>query len=71
MLSWGRKDAILPYPDFRAALEQVDVRDAVVFDHCGHMPQLENPQEFAEQYQYFLFGVWATHDDNIQKAMVN
>ncbi|WP_312811141.1 alpha/beta fold hydrolase [Corynebacterium variabile] len=71
MLSWGRKDAILPYPDFRVALEQVDVRDAVVFDHCGHMPQLENPQEFAEQYQYFLFGVWAPHDDNIQKAMVN
>lgn len=71
MLSWGRRDAVLPHPDFRAALEQVDVRDAVVFDHCGHMPQLENPREFAEQYQYFVFGVWATRHDNIQKAMVN
>lgn len=71
MLSWGKKDAILPYSDFRAGLEQVDVRDAVVFDDCGHMPQLEYPQEFAEQYQRFLFGVWATHDGNIEKETVN
>ena len=48
---------------FRAGLEQIDVRDAVVFDDCGHMPQLEYPQEFAEQYQRFLFGVWATPED--------
>jgi monooxygenase len=63
MLAWGRKDAILPYADFRAGLEQITVRDAVVFDDCGHMPQLEYPQEFAEQYQRFLFGVWATPED--------
>jgi monooxygenase len=63
MLSWGRKDLILPYRDFRAGLEQIDVREAVVFDDCGHMPQLEYPQEFAEQYQRFLLGVWATPED--------
>ncbi|MEY8566558.1 alpha/beta fold hydrolase [Corynebacteriaceae bacterium 7-707] len=63
MLSWGRKDLILPYSDFRAGLEQIDGRDAVVFDRCGHMPQLEYPQEFAEQYQRFLLGVWATPED--------
>ncbi|MDN5582683.1 MULTISPECIES: alpha/beta fold hydrolase [unclassified Corynebacterium] len=63
MLTWGSKDAILPYRDFRAGLEQIDVQDAVVFDDCGHMPQLEYPQEFAEHYQRFLFGVWATHGD--------
>lgn len=68
MLAWGRKDLILPYSDFRAGLEQIDVRDAVVFDDCGHMPQLEYPQEFAEQYQRFLFGVWATHDDSERSA---
>lgn len=66
MLAWGRKDAILPYADFRAGLEQITVRDAVVFDDCGHMPQLEYPQEFAEQYQRFLFGVWATPEDAAQ-----
>lgn len=74
MLVWGRKDLILPYRDFRAGLEQVDVRDAVVFDDCGHMPQLEYPQEFAAQYQRFLFGVWATHGDSeqaTQEATVN
>lgn len=68
MLAWGRKDLILAYSDFRAGLEQIDVRDAVVFDDCGHMPQLEYPQEFAEQYQRFLFGVWATHDDSERSA---
>jgi monooxygenase len=76
MLVWGREDAFLPYRDFRAGLEQVDVRDAVVFDDCGHMPQLEYPQEFAEQYQRFLLGVWAGHDhtdrvDTMQKETVN
>lgn len=71
MLVWGSKDLILPYRDFREGLEQVDVRDAVVFDDCGHMPQLEYPQEFAAQYQRFLFGVWAAQEDQPRKETVN
>ncbi|MEJ5918783.1 alpha/beta fold hydrolase [Corynebacterium sp. H78] len=58
MLTWGNKDAILPYRDFRACLEQIDVDHAVVFDGCGHMPQLEFPQEFADSLLGFL-----RHDD--------
>lgn len=56
MLVWGRRDLILPYTGFHTALGQIDVREAVVFDNCGHMPQLEYPLEFTAQYKNFLSG---------------
>ncbi|WP_066586886.1 alpha/beta fold hydrolase [Corynebacterium provencense] len=59
MLAWGADDLILPYGDFRRALEKIQVADAVVFDNCGHMPQLEYPEEFADEYRRFLAGVGA------------
>ena len=53
-LCWGREDKILPFVDFSAAVETLKPETAVVFENCGHMPQLEYPAELAEQYQEFL-----------------
>ncbi len=50
-LMWGTKDLILPYEDFREGLKQISATDAVVFENCGHMPQLEYPSEFAAHLQ--------------------
>lgn len=53
-LLWGRSDVILPFSHFRTALEHLQPEMAVVVERCGHMAQLEYPQEFqqvAEQLQ--------------------
>lgn len=53
-LCWGRYDKILPIADFRVAVAAMQPDVAVVFEDCGHMPQLEDPEQLAAQYQEFL-----------------
>ncbi|RAV31462.1 alpha/beta fold hydrolase [Corynebacterium heidelbergense] len=51
---WGEDDKVLSYSQFRTALENVQPDVATVFNHCGHMPQLEYPKEFAERLERFI-----------------
>lgn len=56
-LAWGTGDLMLGYDGFATALKALPGAQAVVFDHCGHMPQQEYPEQFAQQYAQFLAGV--------------
>jgi pimeloyl-ACP methyl ester carboxylesterase len=45
MLLWGRDDTTVPFEqsnDIRAAIPQVEFH---VFEHCGHIPHYEKPEE--------------------------
>ncbi|WP_238599206.1 alpha/beta fold hydrolase [Corynebacterium heidelbergense] len=50
---WGRGDKIVPFSHFRRSLEELAPKAAMVFDNCGHMPQLEYPQEFCDAVDRF------------------
>jgi len=53
---WGREDAVVPVSAaevYRKALRNTDVNLAI-FDHCGHRPEIEKPQDFLKVVREFL-----------------
>ncbi len=54
MLLWGAEDRLLPVTLGRRAVERVPGRRLVVFEQCGHMPNLEWPVQFTETVAGFL-----------------
>ncbi len=54
---WGRQDGVFPVKLAKVAVERIRGADLVVMDRCGHMPQLERPDEFNCHVLQFLQSV--------------
>ncbi|HEX7125494.1 MAG TPA: alpha/beta fold hydrolase [Thermodesulfobacteriota bacterium] len=54
MLLWGAEDRLLPVALGRRAARRVPGARLVVFERCGHMPNLEWPARFTEVVTGFL-----------------
>ena len=56
LLVWGRQDAIVPLSSCELYREGIPGARAAVIEDCGHMPEMEKPEEFAEAVVEFLEG---------------
>jgi pimeloyl-ACP methyl ester carboxylesterase len=55
LIVWGRNDRIVPVPAARAYQRRIgDNADLVIFDECGHVPQMERPVRFNRVVEEFL-----------------
>jgi pimeloyl-ACP methyl ester carboxylesterase len=54
LVVWGRQDRIIPLKHAEVAARLLPRAEVYVFDECGHMPQLEHPDEFNELVRRFL-----------------
>jgi pimeloyl-ACP methyl ester carboxylesterase len=53
LIIWGRRDRLVP-PDYARILEAKLPRSTtVLFDECGHLPQLEQPRQFTPLFSIF------------------
>ncbi|MEU4620946.1 alpha/beta fold hydrolase [Actinoplanes sp. NPDC023801] len=57
MLIWGERDLILPSKHLAAARAAFPHAQSHLFPRCGHMPQIECPDEFAGLVRPMLAGV--------------
>lgn len=55
LLIWGEQDGVVPLAQARAAAEAAEA-PLVVFERCGHCPQVEQAARFAEVAKEFLAG---------------
>ncbi|GAB4262261.1 MAG: hypothetical protein Kow00122_18750 [Thermoleophilia bacterium] len=55
LLIWGEQDGVVPLAQARAAAEAAEV-PLIVFERCGHCPQVEQAARFAEAAKEFLVG---------------
>jgi len=47
LIVWGRNDRVVPIPAALSYKKRIgDNAELVIFDHCGHLPQLERPVRF-------------------------
>lgn len=56
LLVWGRQDAIVPMSSCEIYRESIPDARVAVLEDCGHMPEMEKPEEFAEAVVEFLEG---------------
>ncbi len=55
LVIWGRNDRVVPVPAAFSYKKRIgDNADLVVFDHCGHVPQIERPVRFNRLVLDFL-----------------
>jgi pimeloyl-ACP methyl ester carboxylesterase len=55
LIIWGRNDRVVPVPAAIAYKKRIgDNADLVIFDHCGHVPQIERPVRFNRVVEKFL-----------------
>jgi 4,5:9,10-diseco-3-hydroxy-5,9,17-trioxoandrosta-1(10),2-diene-4-oate hydrolase len=54
LVVWGQQDAIIPEDHARVAQAGIPGAQVHIFDHCGHMPQMEHPAEFNTLVREFL-----------------
>ena len=55
LIVWGRQDAVVPIPAAADYKERIgDNAELVIFDRCGHMPELERPVRFNRLVEDFL-----------------
>jgi pimeloyl-ACP methyl ester carboxylesterase len=54
LVVWGRDDRIIPVAHAQIAVDKVPGARLEIFDHCGHMPQLEQPDRFNKLVLDFL-----------------
>jgi len=54
LLIYGNKDRSHKCTDFSSLRDHVQPSDIVVFEGCGHFPDLERPQEYAKQIKQFI-----------------
>jgi 4,5:9,10-diseco-3-hydroxy-5,9,17-trioxoandrosta-1(10),2-diene-4-oate hydrolase len=54
LVIWGRQDRILPVAHAHVAEEKIPEATIHIFDPCGHMPQIERPEEFNTLVLNFL-----------------
>jgi pimeloyl-ACP methyl ester carboxylesterase len=56
LVIWGRQDRVLPPSHAMVVARALPGARVVFFDHCGHLPQIERPQEFNSAVLDFLVG---------------
>lgn len=56
LIFWGQQDRILPVAHAQVAKDKMPDTQLKIFDHCGHFPQLERPEEFNSIVLNFLAG---------------
>jgi pimeloyl-ACP methyl ester carboxylesterase len=55
LIVWGRSDRVVPVPAALAYAKRIgDNAELVIFDHCGHVPQIERPVRFNRVVGDFL-----------------
>jgi pimeloyl-ACP methyl ester carboxylesterase len=54
LLVWGREDAITPHECGEIYQHVIPRSRLAVLDYCGHMPEMEQPAEFARLVEDFL-----------------
>ncbi|WP_253258950.1 alpha/beta fold hydrolase [Subtercola boreus] len=54
LVLWGDHDHILPFSHLAAARKALPAAEPHVFGHTGHMPQIEQPDEFSSVVEEFL-----------------
>ena len=54
LVAWGRDDAIIPVSAGRLYHESIPGSRLAILDDCGHRPEIERPDEFAELLAGFL-----------------
>jgi 4,5:9,10-diseco-3-hydroxy-5,9,17-trioxoandrosta-1(10),2-diene-4-oate hydrolase len=54
LVVWGQQDSVLPVEHARVAEAGIPGAQVHIFDHCGHMPQMEHPAEFNTLVREFL-----------------
>ena len=53
-LVWGREDKIIPLNACHLYQKAIKGAQAKVLDECGHMPEMEKPEEFVRTVLDFL-----------------
>jgi 3-oxoadipate enol-lactonase len=57
LIVWGRQDRLVPVPAALAYKARIgDNAELVIFDECGHVPQIERPVRFNRVLEKFLAG---------------
>jgi pimeloyl-ACP methyl ester carboxylesterase len=54
LIIWGRQDGLVPVSEGEQFNKDIAGSKFVVFDQCGHMPQIEKPAEFNAAILKFL-----------------
>lgn len=54
LVIWGRDDKFLPAKHAEILKAKLVNAKVVLFDHCGHMPQVEHPEDFNKAVVAFL-----------------
>lgn len=54
LVVWGRDDAIIPLEACRRWTRAIPGATSRVLDRCGHLPEMERPDEFVEIVREFL-----------------
>lgn len=54
LVIWGQQDRILPVAHAQVARDRIANVQLHLIDHCGHMPQMERPEEFNAVVLEFL-----------------
>ena len=54
LIIWGKQDGLLPVADAYKFNKGIAGSDLVLFDQCGHVPQLERPADFNKKVLEFL-----------------
>jgi pimeloyl-ACP methyl ester carboxylesterase len=54
LLVWGRQDAVVPLNAGDIYKQALKSARMVVFDGCGHRPEVEKPADFIREIETFL-----------------
>ena len=55
LIVWGRNDRVVPVPAALSYERRIgENAELVIFDHCGHVPQIERPVRFNRTLEDFL-----------------
>ena len=55
LIVWGRNDRVVPVPAALSYKKRIgENAELVIFDHCGHVPQMERPLRFNRLLEGFL-----------------
>jgi pimeloyl-ACP methyl ester carboxylesterase len=55
LIVWGRNDRVVPVPAALSYKKRIgENAELVIFDHCGHVPQIERPVRFNRLLEGFL-----------------
>jgi pimeloyl-ACP methyl ester carboxylesterase len=54
LVVWGRQDALIPLVSGEKLRDGIAGAKLLVFEHCGHVPQIEKPAEFNQALLDFL-----------------